>query len=147
MDEATLLHKITYLPEDMIFFGIKEFLPISTLKRVRKIHPSEFPEDYKKLLQDRDCCFYLYDNFKMLYDNDETSISFLENMIQRNRDIFKDNLTASWFDYLEEELNLNERISNVRASQTYNETYKDRCFDEFTKCSRLIKEYGIVSTE
>jgi len=143
MDESVVLQKLNRMPYDMIY-TIKQFLPIHTLKRVRKIRPCEFPEDYKELIQKKGLSYSLYENFRLLCNTDFAAITMIKNVLEKKRYDFKRNLTASWFDYLDDELSLNKRLTNIESEYNNYDLLKHQALEANIKYSIMINAYGII---
>ena len=143
MSNSIVLIDFSCLPYDVINYT-NGFLSIDTLKQVRKIKPSEFPDEYRHFLQMKEDCFSFFENFKMICDTDDAAISMINSMIQRNRQSFQRNMTACWFEYLEKELSLNMRLNYLNSESKMNITCKDGFYNEYIKYVKLINNYGII---
>jgi hypothetical protein len=60
---------------------------------------------------------------------------------------FKRDITASWFDYLDNSMSLYNNLENVTKSYENNKDYQEQCFNEFMRIVGLIKKYGIIPKE
>lgn len=143
MDESVVLHKLNHMPYDMIY-TIKQFISIDTLKMVRKIKPSEFPEDYKELIQKKELTYSLYEQFRLLCNTDFAAITMIKTVLKKKRDDFKRNLTASWYDYLDDELSLNKKLTNLESEYNNYDLLKHEALEANIKYSKMINDYGII---
>jgi len=144
--ESLLLSQINRLPDELKRY-IRDYLPISTVKYLRKINECEFPDDYKELILKKSCLFKLHDNFLLLSKNDKSYIKTINTIIERNKMNFKRDITASWFDYLDNSMSLYNNLENVTKSYENNKDYQEQCFNEFMRIVGLIKKYGIIPKE
>jgi hypothetical protein len=145
MSNSIVLKDLSCLPFDVINYT-NGFISIDTMKNVRKIKPSEFPDEYKRLIQMKEDCFSVFENFKMICDTDDTAISMMNSTIQRNQQSFKRNLTACWFEYLDKELSLNIRLNTIKSQSKMNITCKEGFYNEYIKYANLVNNYGIISS-
>ena len=84
IDEDIIIRQLNRMPYDMIY-TIKQFLPVSLLKKMRKIHKSELPINYKLIF---DLNNYLYIKY-ISYDIDIKAIEFSIKTIKNKLQEFK----------------------------------------------------------
>jgi hypothetical protein len=72
------------MPYDMIY-TINKFLPVSLLKKLRKIHKSELPINYKLIFDLNDYLYLKYIGYDIDIKAIEFSITLIKNQLQESK--------------------------------------------------------------
>lgn len=120
--EAALLKTINRLPPELVRY-IKAFLPISILKKVRKIHNSEFPINYR-------ICIDINHHFYKKYIGCDIDIQILKmsiellkkKRIQQNKPVINPFSHSFWQN---SPLDINKEIETKIQSIEYNKRLMD----------------------
>jgi hypothetical protein len=84
IDEDIIIRQLNRMPYDMIY-TINKFLPISLLKKMRKIHKSELPINYKLIFDLNDYLYLKYIGYDIDIKAIEFSITMLKNQLQESK--------------------------------------------------------------
>lgn len=84
IDEDIIIRQLNRMPYDMIY-TINKFLPISLLKKLRKIHKSELPINYKLIFDLNDYLYLKYIGYDIDIKAIEFSITLLKNQLQESK--------------------------------------------------------------
>jgi hypothetical protein len=84
IDEDIIIRQLNRMPYDMIY-TINKFLPISLLKKMRKIHKSELPINYKLIFDLNDYLYIKYIGYDIDIKAIEFSITVLKNQLQESK--------------------------------------------------------------
>jgi len=84
IDEDIIIRQLNRMPYDMIY-TINKFLPISLLKKMRKIHKSELPINYKLIFNLNDYLYLKYIGYDIDIKAIEFSITMLKNQLQESK--------------------------------------------------------------
>jgi hypothetical protein len=84
IDEDIIIRQLNRMPYDMIY-TINKFLPISLLKKLRKIHKSELPINYKLIFDLNDYLYIKYIGYDIDIKAIEFSITVLKNQLQESK--------------------------------------------------------------
>ena len=84
IDEDIIIRQLNRMPYDMIY-TINKFLPISLLKKLRKIHKSELPINYKLIFDLNDYLYLKYIGYDIDIKAIEFSITVLKNQLQESK--------------------------------------------------------------
>ena len=139
------IEQIETLPYDIIYY-IKNFLPISLLKHLRKINENELPNEYFLLKQEKeDINRQLIDaKFKVTFNQFDIELykGLVKNERKKIQDSFKPGVIGESFGKM---FDYGYIIDNmVSSGEKYKEIY-DNINDKFNECNKqIIKNYGIV---
>ena len=81
---ALILRQLNRMPYDMIY-TINKFLPVSLLKKLRKIHKSELPINYKLIFDLNDYLYLKYIGYDIDIKAIEFSITLIKNQLQESK--------------------------------------------------------------
>ena len=81
IDEDIIIRQLNRMPYDMIY-TIKQFLPVSLLKKLRKIHKSELPINYKLIFDLNNYLYMKYLNYDIDIKFNEICIKTLKKRLQ-----------------------------------------------------------------
>ena len=81
IDEDIIIQQLNRMPYDMIY-TIKQFLPVSLLKKLRKIHKSELPINYKLIFDLNNYLYMKYLNYDIDIKFNEICIKTLKKKLQ-----------------------------------------------------------------
>ena len=123
IDEDIIIRQLNRMPYDMIY-TIKQFLPVSLLKKLRKIHKSELPINYKLIFDLNDYLYLKYIGYDIDIKAIEFSITLLKNQLQESK---RKIVNPFSFEYWN-----NNSISNENVRQ------------EINKREKLIKENKLL---
>lgn len=123
IDEDIIIRQLNRMPYDMIY-TIKQFLPVSLLKKLRKIHKSELPINYKLIFDLNDYLYLKYIGYDIDIKAIEFSIILLKNQLQESK---RKIVNPFSFEYWN-----NNSISNENVRQ------------EINKREKLIKENKLL---
>ena len=84
IDEDIIIRQLNRMPYDMIY-TINKFLPVSLLKKLRKIHKSELPINYKLIFDLNDYLYLKYIGYDIDIKAIEFSITMLKNQLQESK--------------------------------------------------------------
>jgi hypothetical protein len=84
IDEDIIIRQLNRMPYDMIY-TINKFLPISLLKKLRKIHKSELPINYKLIFDLNDYLYLKYIGYDIDIKAIEFSITLIKNQLQESK--------------------------------------------------------------
>ena len=84
IDEDIIIRQLNRMPYDMIY-TIKQFLPVSLLKKLRKIHKSELPINYKLIFDLNDYLYLKYIGYDIDIKAIEFSIILIKNQLQESK--------------------------------------------------------------
>ena len=84
IDEDIIIRQLNRMPYDMIY-TINKFLPISLLKKMRKIHKSELPINYKLIFDLNDYLYLKYIGYDIDIKAIEFSITLIKNQLQESK--------------------------------------------------------------
>lgn len=84
IDEDIIIRQLNRMPYDMIY-TINKFLPVSLLKKLRKIHKSELPINYKLIFDLNDYLYIKYIGYDIDIKAIEFSITVLKNQLQESK--------------------------------------------------------------
>ena len=84
IDEDIIIRQLNRMPYDMIY-TIKQFLPVSLLKKLRKIHKSELPINYKLIFDLNDYLYLKYIGYDIDIKAIEFSITLIKNQLQESK--------------------------------------------------------------
>ena len=84
IDEDIIIRQLNRMPYDIIY-TINKFLPISLLKKMRKIHKSELPINYKLIFNLNDYLYLKYIGYDIDIKAIEFSITMLKNQLQESK--------------------------------------------------------------
>jgi hypothetical protein len=84
IDEDIIIRQLNRMPYDMIY-TINKFLPVSLLKKLRKIHKSELPINYKLIFDLNDYLYLKYIGYDIDIKAIEFSITVLKNQLQESK--------------------------------------------------------------
>ena len=123
IDEDIIIRQLNRMPYDMIY-TIKQFLPVSLLKKLRKIHKSELPINYKLIFDLNDYLYLKYIGYDIDIKAIEFSIILIKNQLQESK---RKIVNPFSFEYWN-----NNSISNENVRQ------------EINKREKLIKENKLL---
>jgi len=123
IDEDIIIRQLNRMPYDMIY-TIKQFLPVSLLKKLRKIHKSELPINYKLIFDLNDYLYLKYIGYDIDIKAIEFSITLIKNQLQESK---RKIVNPFSFEYWN-----NNSISNENVRQ------------EINKREKLIKENKLL---
>ena len=123
IDEDIIIRQLNRMPYDMIY-TINKFLPISLLKKMRKIHKSELPINYKLIFDLNDYLYLKYIGYDIDIKAIEFSIILIKNQLQESK---RKIVNPFSFEYWN-----NNSISNENVRQ------------EINKREKLIKENKLL---
>ena len=116
IDEDIIIRQLNRMPYDMIY-TINKFLPISLLKKLRKIHKSELPINYKLIFDLNDYLYIKYIGYDIDIKAIEFSITVLKNQLQESkRKIINPFSFKYWtleyfsHEYVRQEINKREKL-------------------------------------
>lgn len=81
IDEDIIIRQLNRMPYDMIY-TIKQFLPVSLLKKLRKIHKSELPINYKLIFDLNNYLYIKYISYDIDIKFNEICIKTLKKRLQ-----------------------------------------------------------------
>ena len=84
IDEDIIIRQLNRMPYDMIY-TINKFLPVSLLKKLRKIHKSELPINYKLIFDLNDYLYLKYIGYDIDIKAIEFSITLIKNQLQESK--------------------------------------------------------------
>lgn len=84
IDEDIIIRQLNRMPYDMIY-TINKFLPVSLLKKLRKIHKSELPINYKLIFDLNDYLYLKYIGYDIDIKAIEFSIILIKNQLQESK--------------------------------------------------------------
>ena len=84
IDEDIIIRQLNRMPYDMIY-TINKFLPVSLLKKLRKIHKSELPINYKLIFELNDYLYLKYIGYDIDIKAIEFSIILIKNQLQESK--------------------------------------------------------------
>ena len=84
IDEDIIIRQLNRMPYDMIY-TINKFLPVSLLKKSRKIHKSELPINYKLIFDLNDYLYLKYIGYDIDIKAIEFSITLIKNQLQESK--------------------------------------------------------------
>ena len=123
IDEDIIIRQLNRMPYDMIY-TINKFLPVSLLKKLRKIHKSELPINYKLIFDLNDYLYLKYIGYDIDIKAIEFSIILIKNQLQESK---RKIVNPFSFEYWN-----NNSISNENVRQ------------EINKREKLIKENKLL---
>lgn len=123
IDEDIIIRQLNRMPYDMIY-TIKQFLPVSLLKKLRKIHKSELPINYKLIFDLNDYLYLKYIGYDIDIKAIEFSITLLKNQLQESKRKIVNPFSLEYWNY--------NSISNEYVRQ------------EINKREKLIKENKLL---
>ena len=123
IDEDIIIRQLNRMPYDMIY-TINKFLPVSLLKKLRKIHKSELPINYKLIFDLNDYLYLKYIGYDIDIKAIEFSITLIKNQLQESK---RKIVNPFSFEYWN-----NNSISNENVRQ------------EINKREKLIKENKLL---
>ena len=126
IDEDIIIRQLNRMPYDMIY-TIKQFLPVSLLKKLRKIHKSELPINYKLIFDLNDYLYLKYIGYDIDIKAIEFSIILLKNQLQESK---RKIVNPFSFEYWN-----NNSISNENVRQVINKR------DKLIKENKLLYDY------
>ena len=116
IDEDIIIRQLNRMPYDMIY-TINKFLPVSLLKKLRKIHKSELPINYKLIFDLNDYLYIKYIGYDIDIKAIEFSITVLKNQLQESkRKIINPFSFKYWTleyfsnEYIRQEINKREKL-------------------------------------
>jgi hypothetical protein len=123
IDEDIIIRQLNRMPYDMIY-TIKQFLPVSLLKKLRKIHKSELPINYKLIFDLNDYLYLKYIGYDIDIKAIEFSITLIKNQLQESKRKIVNPFSLEYWN--------NNSISNENVRQ------------EINKREKLIKENKLL---
>ncbi len=126
IDEDIIIRQLNRMPYDMIY-TIKQFLPVSLLKKLRKIHKSELPINYKLIFDLNDYLYLKYIGYDIDIKAIEFSIILIKNQLQESK---RKIVNPFSFEYWN-----NNSISNENVRQEINKREK------LLKENKLLYDY------
>lgn len=123
IDEDIIIRQLNRMPYDMIY-TIKQFLPVSLLKKLRKIHKSELPINYKLIFDLNDYLYLKYIGYDIDIKAIEFSIILIKNQLQESKRKIVNPFSLEYWN--------NNSISNENVRQ------------EINKREKLIKENKLL---
>ncbi len=126
IDEDIIIRQLNRMPYDMIY-TIKQFLPVSLLKKLRKIHKSELPINYKLIFDLNDYLYLKYIGYDIDIKAIEFSITLLKNQLQESKRKIVNPFSLEYWNY--------NSISNEYVRQEINKREK------LLKENKLLYDY------
>jgi len=123
IDEDIIIRQLNRMPYDMIY-TINKFLPVSLLKKLRKIHKSELPINYKLIFDLNDYLYLKYIGYDIDIKAIEFSITLIKNQLQESKRKIVNPFSLEYWN--------NNSISNENVRQ------------EINKREKLIKENKLL---
>lgn len=141
--EERLLKRIRKLPFELINI-IKNFLPIHTIKLLRKIKKHEIPEEYILLQKLRDYYYDKYLYYGSFKDLHEINIMQYKNYIELNKKKYMSSYKACSVTFFMYGLYFHKKIDEYTDLCLESTIYKNSYLYMFFSANSDIRKYNII---
>jgi len=142
--EDRIIRYVNRLPPELIRY-IKQYLPISLLKKMRRIHKNEFPLNYRLCIDLNDYFYKKYIGFDITIKSCYWSISILKKKELQEKSKTVNPFTIDfWQDLFSDNLSIQNQIIAKEKSIKIYQSFMDHYKEYYDQSTIHLRNHNII---
>jgi hypothetical protein len=143
-EDRAIMRYVNRMPLELIRY-IKQYLPISLLKKVRKIHEYEFPLNYRLCIDLNDYFYKKYIGFDITIKSCYWSISILKKKELQEKSKTVNPFTIDfWQDLFSDNLSIQNQIITKEKSIKIYQSFMDHYKEYYDQSTIHLRNHNII---